>query len=73
MSNDHQPNPHYYQHKGCRIEIFLESDPDCSSIWYLASVEFPNNEGVIDTDSYPTRVEAELAAAQLIDESIANY
>ena len=54
----------------CWVEIFLEADDYCDHVAYLASIEFPGDEGVIDTDSYPTREEAELAAAQLIDESI---
>lgn len=69
MSNHHH-KPKCYQYNRCWIEIFLEADDYCDRITSTAAIEFPNNEGVIFTESYPTREEAERAAAQLIDESI---
>lgn len=68
--NNHHHKPRCYQYKDCWVEIFLVADDYCERILYLASIELPSNEGVIDTDSYPSREEAELAAAQLIDRAV---
>ena len=65
--NKHHHKPKRYRYKDCWVEIFLDGDSQCDRILYSASIELPNNKGVIDTESYPIREEAELAAAQLID------
>lgn len=68
MNNHHYHKPKCYRYKDCWIELFLEADDYCERITSTAAIEFPGDEGVVFTESFPTREEAERAAAQLIDE-----
>ncbi len=57
-----------YQYKGYWIEVFLDADDnDCDRILYSASVELPNETGVISSHPQESREEAEFAAEELID------
>ena len=56
-----------YLYKGYWIEIFLEADFARDRILYTASVELPNNRGVILGKPTENRDEAEFAAEELID------
>lgn len=65
--NHHHHKPKCYQYKDCWVDIFLNFDEGSDRVLYSASVEFPHQGGVIDTHTFQSREEAELAAAQLID------
>ncbi len=63
--NHSQPNRYCY--KGFWIQIFLEADFERGLILYTASVELPNNKGVILGKPIENRDEAGFAAEELID------
>ena len=56
-----------YRYKGFWIQIFLKADFERGLILYTASVELPNNRGVILGKPTENRDEAEFAAEELID------
>lgn len=63
--NHSQPNRYCY--KDFWIQIFLEADFERGLILYPASVELPNNKGVILGKPTENRDETEFAAEELID------
>lgn len=63
--NHLQPNRYCY--KGFWIQIFIEADFERGRILYTASVELPNNKGVISGKPTENRDEAEFTAEELID------
>lgn len=66
--NCNHSQPSRYQYKGHWIEVFLNADDnDCDRILYSASVELPNEAGVISSHLKESREEAEFAAEELID------
>lgn len=56
-----------YQYKGFWIDISLNTDFEQKTFWYEASIELPNQEGVISDYPYPSLDQAEEAAEVLID------
>ena len=56
-----------YRYKGFLVHVFLETDFERGLILYTASVELPNNRGVILGKPTENRDEAEFAAEELID------
>lgn len=67
MTNRHNHNLKRYQYRDCWVEIYLDFEEEGARVLYSASIELPRLGGVIATNTYPTREEAELAAARLID------
>lgn len=63
--NHSQPNR--YRYKGFWIQVSLEADFVRDRIFYTASIELPNNKGVISGKRKENRDEAEFAAEELID------
>lgn len=57
-----------YQYKECMVEIFLESlqQGEDEMIIYYAAIDFPDKT-TIETEYYPSRQGAYMAAAELID------
>lgn len=58
---------HRYRYKGFLVQVFIEADFERGLILYTASVELPNNKGVISGKPTENRDEAELAAEELIN------
>lgn len=65
--NCNHSQPNRYQYKGYWIHIYLEADWEYNLILYTASVELPNDGGVVTGYSKESREEAEFAAEELID------
>lgn len=65
MSPHHKPKCYYY--KDYWVEIYLDFDESSDRVLYFASIELPHQGGVINTHTFQTREEAELAAAQLLN------
>lgn len=65
--NCNHSHPNRYQYKGHWIEIFLKPNWQHNCILYTASVELPNEGGVVPGDIYKSREEAEFAVEELID------
>lgn len=56
-----------YQYKGFWIDISLNTDFEQKDFWYEATIELPNQEGVISDYPYPSLDQAQEAAEVLID------
>lgn len=56
-----------YQYKGFWIEIFLIPDFENHQISYQASIELPNEGGVISDYPHPNLDQAEFAAEEMIE------
>lgn len=56
-----------YQYKGHWIDIALQADFSQKNFWYQATIELPNQAGVISEYPYPSLDQAECAAEEMID------
>ncbi len=58
-----------YSYLGCWIQLYLEctQKENVDNITYVATIELPNQGGVVTTDAFPSSLEAFNRAEQLIE------